>query len=112
MLVVDDARLFSIAPDRTLTQRLTALEEANRIRVGRADWKKAVKRGEADVRSVLLDPPPLFTTMKVLELLMAQRSLGKVKANKMLRVTGISPSKTVGGLTARQRNELAAFLYR
>lgn len=98
------------APERSLEQRMAALNRANVIRVTRADWKRRARRGEVSVRAVLADPPELFESMKVLELLMAQPHVGRVKASKMLRIVNCSPSKTVGGLTMRQRVELAAWL--
>lgn len=97
-------------PERTAAQRMSALMVANRIRVTRADWKKRARRGEVSVRACLLDPPAEFGSMKVLDLLLAKPHVGRVKALKMLRIVGVSPAKTVGGLTTRQRVELAALL--
>lgn len=100
------------APERSLDQRMNALERANEVRTTRADWKKAAARGEVSVRAVLEDPPELFRSMRILDLLLAQPHVGRVKALKMLRVATVSPAKTVGGLTMRQRVELAALLVR
>jgi hypothetical protein len=43
---------------------------------------------------------------------MAVPKYGRVKANKVLGTCRISPSKTIGGLSARQRDELVAALRR
>ena len=43
-------------------------------------------------------------------MLLAMPKYGQVKANKALTQCRISPSKTLGGLTERQRNELARHL--
>jgi hypothetical protein len=100
----------TVVPERSLAQKREALLKANVVRTTRADWKKAAARGEVSVRAVLVDPPELFGAMKVLDLLMAQPHVGRVKALKMLRVASCSPAKTVGGLSMRQRVELAAWL--
>lgn len=99
-------------PERSLEQRRDALRRANRIRTFRAMKKREIKRRQADGRLVLLDPPPEMATMKVYELLVTLPKVGRVKANRALTSCRISPSKTLGGLTARQRDELARTLAR
>jgi hypothetical protein len=59
---------------------------------------------------VLSDPPAFVQTAKVADLLLALPKYGPVKVNKLLSRCRIAPSKTIGGLSARQRNELAALL--
>lgn len=98
------------APPRSLEQRMTALDRANEIRTARADWKKKVKRRERDPRDVLLEPPAEFETMKVFDVLMAAPKVGRVKANKILQLARVSPSKTLGGLSQRQRLELVSLV--
>lgn len=98
------------APPRSREQRMTALNRANVIRTTRADWKKAVKRRQTDPLTVLLDPPAEFETMKVFDLLIAAPKVGRVKANRILMLVRVSPSKTLGGLSQRQRAELAAMV--
>jgi hypothetical protein len=44
--------------------------------------------------------------------LLAVPKYGRVKVNRILTQCRISPSKTVGGLSERQRNELISFLRR
>jgi hypothetical protein len=44
--------------------------------------------------------------MKVFDLLLATPKYGRIKANKLLQRCRISSSKTVGGLSDRQRVEI------
>lgn len=98
------------APARTQAQRLAALESANRVRSTRARFKLDVKRGAVSAADALLDPPDWLESAKVLELLLAVPKVGRVKATRVLNLARVSPSKSVGGLTARQRAELLALL--
>lgn len=109
-MTVMDARSLAVAPDRTLAQRLGALEEANRVRTRRAQLKRDLKAGRVNVLDVFESPPEWAGTMKVFDLLLAVPKLGRVKVNKALQHQRISPSKTVGGLSARQRGELVGWL--
>jgi hypothetical protein len=47
---------------------------------------------------------------EVADLLLALPKYGPVKVNKVLGQCRIAPTKTIGGLTPRQRDELAALL--
>lgn len=100
------ATMATEAPPRSLTQRLDALDEANRIRSYRAKLKRDVKAGRTQVEELLLNPPEDLLTMKVFELLMCTPKRGRVKVNKIMTVCRLSPSKTVGGMSERQRNEI------
>ncbi len=51
-------------------------------------------------------------TMKVFDLLLAVPKYGRVKVNKTLTQCRISPSKTVGWMSPRQRAELVSLLRR
>jgi hypothetical protein len=97
-------------PDRSLAQRMSALEEANRIRSMRAQFKRDLKARRKNAHDYLLDPPEWLETMKIIELLLAVPKYGRVKANKVLQLSRISPSKTVGGMSARQRAEIVSML--
>ena len=100
------------APLRSLDQRMEALRRANEIRVQRARLKRDLKVGEASIERVLADPPEYLLTAKVFDMLLAVPKYGRVKANKVLLQCRISPSKTVGGLSQRQRTELVSMLRR
>lgn len=97
-------------PEWSLEQRREALERANGVRVSRAIFKARVKRQPMLAVEMLRQPRPAFATMKVHALMLAIPRVGPVSANKMLKLTGASPSKTLEGLTARQRHELAFVL--
>ena len=100
------------APLRSLDQRMEALARANDIRVRRAQLKKDLKEGHAQIESILLDPPEYVSTAKVFDMLMAVPKLGRVKAARLLNSCRISQSKTVGGLSERQRAELVSLFNR
>jgi hypothetical protein len=51
-------------------------------------------------------------TMKVFDILLALPKYGRVKANKILTQCRMSPSKTIGGMSLRQRTELVSMLRR
>jgi hypothetical protein len=98
------------APERSLDQRMDALRRANDIRSARAKLKKDLKAGKSSIHSLLLDPPEYVETAKVFDMLLAVPKYGRVKVNKVLQVCRISPSKTIGGLSERQRSELVTLL--
>ena len=66
----------------------------------------------ADVIAILRSPPTYVETAKVFDILMAVPKFGRVKAARFLNQCRISQSKTVGGLSDRQRAELVALLRR
>jgi hypothetical protein len=100
------------APLRSLDQRMEALQRANDIRVRRAQLKKDLKEGRVGIEKVLLDPPDYVSTAKVFDMLMAVPKFGRVKAARLLNQCRISQSKTVGGLSERQRTELVSLFNR
>src|ERR671932_1937730 len=102
----------SAAPERSLIQRMDALQRANEIRTRRAQLKKDLKAGRVSIQALLLDPPEYVLTAKVFDMLLAVPKYGRVKVNKVLVQCRISPSKTIGGLSERQRSELVGQLRR
>ena len=100
----------SAAPERSLTQRLDALERANLVRSRRAALKRDLKAGRETIHTLLAEPPEYVMTAKVHDMLLAVPKYGRVKADKVLKQCRISPSKTIGGLSERQRNELVRLL--
>ena len=100
------------APVRSLDQRMEALKRANDIRVRRAQLKKDLKASRVSIQALLLDPPDYVQTAKVFDMLLAVPKYGRVKVNKVLVQCRISPSKTIGGLSQRQRTELVSMLRR
>ena len=100
------------APERSLVQRMDALAKANEIRSRRAQLKRDLKAGRQPIHELLLQPPEYLETAKVFDLLLAVPKYGRVKVNKILGQCRISPSKTIGGLSERQRRELVQFMRR
>jgi hypothetical protein len=99
-------------PERTHEQRMKALRRANEIRTKRAQLKRDLKGGKTKVEALLLDPPEWVMSAKVFDMILAVPKYGRVKANKILTQCRISPSKTIGGLSERQRAELVHMLRR
>jgi hypothetical protein len=102
----------SAVPERTHEQRMRALRRANEIRSARAQLKRDLKAGKARIEQLLSDPPEYVLSAKAFDMIVAVPKYGRVKANKILNQCRISPSKTIGGLSERQRGELVAFLRR
>jgi hypothetical protein len=98
------------APQRSLSQRMEALKRANEIRTRRAKLKRDLRSGRTKPQGLLLSPPEYVLTAKVSEMLLAVPKYGHVKVNKILAQCRISPSKTIGGLSPRQRAELVSYL--
>ena len=98
------------APERSLDQRMEALKRATDIRSARAKLKKDLKGGKANIHALLLDPPDYVMSAKAFDMILAVPKYGRVKANKILTQCRISPSKTIGGLSERQRGELVGQL--
>ena len=99
-------------PERTSEQRLRALRRANEIRTARAQLKRDLKAGKMKIERLLLKPPEYVLSAKVFDMILAVPKYGRVKANKILSQCRISPSKTIGGLSERQRAELVHMLRR
>ena len=91
---------------------MDALQRANEIRTRRAQLKRDLKAGRASIHALLLDPPEYLETAKAFDMLLAVPKYGRVKVNKILTICRISPSKTIGGLSERQRTELVTLLRR
>jgi hypothetical protein len=100
------------APLRSLDQRMDALRRANDVRVRRAQLKKDLKEGRVRIEQILGNPPEYVSTAKVIDILMAVPKFGRVKAARFLNTCRISQSKTVGGLSDRQRAELIGLFNR
>ncbi|MGI9020164.1 MAG: integration host factor, actinobacterial type [Solirubrobacterales bacterium] len=99
-------------PERTSAQRMKALNKANEIRTARAQLKRDLKAGKVQIQRLLLDPPHYVLSAKAFDMILAVPKYGRVKANKVLSQCRISPSKTIGGLSERQRAELVHMLQR
>lgn len=97
---------------RSLEQRQQALNIANHVRSTRSRLAQDAHAGRIQVTDLLADPPAEILTMPVFKLLLMTPRWGRVKALKALNGVGVSPARTVGGLTVRQRVELADWIRR
>src|SRR5580700_548514 len=91
-------------------QYMRALERANQVRLARAELKRRVAIGDLHVSEVILECPWEADSMAVADLLMSQRRWGQTRCRKFLAQLPMSENKTVGSMTERQRNTLAAML--
>ena len=93
-------------PQLTDEQRKEALEKAAQARHERAELREKIKSGEVSLEEVLNSDDPIASRMKVSALIESLPGYGKAKANKIMEDLGISPSRRVKGLGARQREQL------
>lgn len=93
-------------PGRSREQRLRALEQANGVRTARAKLKKQLASGKIELVQILADPPACVRTARMRDVLLAVPKIGSVRAGRILAQCGIAHSKTLAGLTDRQRGEL------
>ena len=99
------------APSATVTpQHMRALARANQVRLARAELKRKVAVQEVDVADVIRDCPWETHSMAVADLLMSQRRWGQTRCRRFLAQIPMSEKKTVGSMTERQRQTLAAML--
>jgi hypothetical protein len=93
-------------PQRSAQQRREALAHANRVRFQRALLKADLKRGNHSIANLIADPPEYLASAKVLEVLTALPRYGRMRATGLLERCRVSPKKSIGGLSERQRREL------
>ena len=91
-------------------QHLRALARANEVRLARAELKRQVADGEISAAHVVLECPWEAASMTVSDLLTSQRRWGTTRCRKLLASIPMSENKTVGSMTERQRQALAALL--
>lgn len=90
-----------------IDQAMRALALANDVRYKRAGDKEAITLGAMSASSVLHDPPAHWLGAKIIDLLLAEHRVGRVKAQKWLSQHRVSPNRSIESLTLRQRYELA-----
>lgn len=91
-------------------QHLRALQQANRVRLARADLKRQVAEGDRSVAEVVLECPWEAESMTIGDLLMSQHRWGHTRCRRFLSAISMVETKTVGSMTERQRRALAARL--
>lgn len=101
-------------------QHVTALREANRVRLANAATLRSIEalpRPDAENRAaeLLRDPTPDVAALHVGRLLEAIPRIGRVKARALLAATGTAPGREgrrIRELTERERNVIAGALTR
>jgi len=91
-------------------QHLRALEQANRVRLARAELKRRVALQQTSVVEVILDCPWQAESMSISDLLMSQRRWGRARCRRLLVSLGIPENKQIGTFTERQRSALVTGL--
>lgn len=91
---------------------MIGLRQANHVRSVRAKLKRDLRAGEVRLEQILASRADYLASAEVFDLLVAVPKIGPVKAGRLLSVARISPSKTVGELTERQRARLLELLSR
>lgn len=99
-----------VPPARTPEQLSLGLQYANQLRKIRASDKKRIKARRMDARDILLNPPIYWQDVKIAELLCSVPAVSKTKTEKILKELGISPSRTLSGLTSNQISRLNSAL--
>jgi hypothetical protein len=98
----------AVIPDQTDAQRMDALRLANATR----EWRKTERRSMTREKAVrfIEEPPVMAVSWKVADLLSRIPYVAEVKAGRMMMLAAVSPTKTLGGLTPRQRRALIDLL--
>lgn len=91
-------------------QHMRALEQANRVRLARAELKRQVAEGAKTVADVVSDCPWEAESMTIADLLMSQHRWGRTRCRRFLASVPMTETKTIGSMTERQRTTLTARL--
>ena len=97
-------------PELDPEQRRAALDKAAEARRTRAECKQMLKSGEVKFREVLdrARESDALAKMKVLDVIGAMPSYGKVRARQLMERLDIAPTRRLRGLGDRQRANLIA----
>jgi hypothetical protein len=94
------------------SQRLRALERANRVRIARSRIKAQIAAGELTAAQVILSARWESERMPISEVLGSQPQWGAVRSRGFLAGLHMPETKTIGSMTERQRLTVAAALSR
>jgi hypothetical protein len=97
---------------RSLEHRVIALRQANQVRSARAKLKQDVREGNVRLEQILATDADYLASAEVFDLLVAVPNIGPVKAGRLITTARISPAKTAGELSKRQRDSLIELLTR
>ena len=96
--------------DAAPPQHLRALEQANKVRLARAELKRRVAMQQTSVVDVIVTCPWQAESMSISDLLMSQRRWGRARCRRLLISLSIPENKEIGKFTDRQRTALVAGL--
>lgn len=91
---------------------MAALDKADEVRIYRANLKRDIKAGRTSIYDILLDPPDLIETMKLIDLMLAVPKYGRVRVDSIMKICTISSSKKIGMMSLRQRMIIVSMLRR
>jgi hypothetical protein len=91
-------------------QHLRALEQANRVRLARAELKRQIAAQELSAAEVVVSCPDEAHGMSISDVLMSQRRWGRARCRRLLLSLHLPENKQVGTLTERQKLALAAVI--
>jgi hypothetical protein len=94
----------------TAPQHMLALDRANRVRLARAELKREITDGSRTVADVILECPWESESMTIADLLMSQHRWGRTRCRRFLAQVPMLETKSIGSMTQRQREHLAARL--
>jgi hypothetical protein len=101
-------RFMPQPPTLTPEQRAAALAKAALARKARAEIKDQLKNGHVTLKGLLgrAENDDIVGKMKVLAVLESLPGTGKVKARRLMEQIGISETRRLQGLGAKQRDSL------
>ena len=91
-------------------QHLRALEQANRVRLARAELKRRIAAQELSAADVIMMCPEEARGMSLSDVLMSQRRWGRARCRRLLLSLHLPENKQLGTLTQRQKLALAAVI--
>jgi hypothetical protein len=91
---------------------MIALAQANQVRGQRARLKQDLRAGKVSIELVLATRADYLANAEVFDLLVAVPKIGPARASRLLITARVSPCKTVGNLSERQRAHLIDLLSR
>lgn len=108
--MIDSEAVLAANTPKSGRQNMRALEQANKIRLARAELKRRIAKGDVAVADVLLDPADEVGGMEIADLLTSQKRWGSTRCAKFMDSIGLHETKTIKSLTERQRSAMAAVL--
>jgi len=91
-------------------QHLRALEQANRVRLVRAELKRQIAAQELSAAELVISCPHEAHGMSISDVLMSQRRWGRARCRRLLLSLHLPENKQLGTLTERQKLALAALI--